>query len=780
FVRVNDLTYASDGANQTAPYRLTVRRGPWIDMIEPPVIPAGRRSEVVIYGRNLGGKPSDYYVDGQRLESLSVEISAPQRGSSTGALIHTPTELACPKFIYRHELNGVVANPVCIALTKQPTLAEQEPNDKLKTAQTVTLPADIVGSFGTANDRDGFVFAAKRGEKIWIEAQSRVLRQPTDVALVVQQLTEKDGEWSARDLTTVDDVASPGGNFRLPLSEDDPATLFTVPQDGKFRVLLREQLGATAGAPPRFYRLRIKAPEPAFQVVGGPGVWLSANTSNNQQLQPRSCVVRPGAAEEITLFAYRREGHRDEILVEAKGLPPQLVAEPAIVGPNVLLSSFMLRAKPDAEPWRGVISLVARSTVNGKEIEQPVGMLEILWTSPRNNRTPNPTRVTSGELFVAIDDSVVYPGRLEAPAQLRVARGGKIKVPVKMNKRLDSFKANVTVSAIGSLNRVTKRTASVTPDGKEVELELDVLQDATPGRFTFFLRGESDVDFEPFADLLKRAQDDQKRIDQISRDLAKAYQQATSEKRTADRVLQQANTLVSTAKSQRQAAESAKTQAEQRAKQAADRAKQGDTDALRDQAATAAKLAATAAEAATEKRRALEQAEQKLRAAKKQQAEADSAVTASKKIADEAAQQKRTADSVAQQAARTSRKRKLSAPFHSSLITLEIASLPIKHKFATRELVFKPGGEQSLAIAIEREFAFGDEVTFSLRQPSGFNSVRMASGKIEKNKNETTLNFTCDKKAKPGEYEAGVTVRLRYNNRTISEDVPLKLVVSSE
>jgi hypothetical protein len=753
-VRVHDLLFTSAGGTNTAPYRISISTGPWIDFIQPPVAPRDRPTEFTIFGRNLGEAASDVTIDGRTLEKITATLTPTADPAQTNLppdLVLAPFEASADFFTYRHKTADGVSNPVRIALCDDELTNEVEPNDKLDQPQLVQTPLSLLGRFDRAGDIDGFVFEAKKDDKLWMEVTSQRFGQATDPLLVVQQLTENnEGVVTARDLNVSDDQPVPG-NFRIRLNSTDPSYLLTAPADGRYRVLVRDQFSGSS-AWPSFYKLSIREPQPDFRVVAVPGLELGTNNNNNAQLQPRACVVRRGGATDMVLNVYRQEGFDGEIEVRPESLPPGVLAEPVIIGPDSMLGSLLIRAAADAKAWAGPLRLLARAKFDGSELVRRVQGVELLWNSPNNNNDSTPVRLTE-HIEVSVDDGMQLPGRLETPEpMLRMARGGKLEVPVKLVKQTDELKGNVTVGVVGLPQRINQNNPGVAPDG-EGKLQLDLQQDVVAGRYTVFLRGEADIQqFRRRPELEDRAKEDRERIIKVQQELEQEYQKSTQARQKAEQEFQQATQQQNNANNEKN-----------RLAQVAAQAKPPSEQAVAEAAAAEKKY-----QEAVEKTKQAELAKQN----------AMEAETKARQDRDQGNQVRQQAEQALQQASNITRQRAIKAPIYSAPLTLEIVPYPCDVKLSSDRLTIRAGEESELAVIVKRDFDFKDELTFAIQPPAGVGGWSLSqNAKIERDKNDGKFALRIDQNAPPGQYEAELIIRMQFNGRTLEQRLPIHLKI---
>src|SRR6202042_3056746 len=102
-------------------------------------------------------------------------IDPPSNRSPAVDTFIQPGEGAVDTFTYRFTGSTGASNPVRLAMADGPFTAEVEPNNPPEQAQAVSPPVQVIGRFNPRNDRDWYVFHARKGEKLWIEVISQRL-----------------------------------------------------------------------------------------------------------------------------------------------------------------------------------------------------------------------------------------------------------------------------------------------------------------------------------------------------------------------------------------------------------------------------------------------------------------------------------------------------------------------------------------------------------------------------------------------------------------------------
>jgi hypothetical protein len=821
YLRVNDLTFMAGGGQGTAPYRISIADKPWIDLVEPPIVQIGKATQVTLYGNNLGGQMSEVVLDGRQLEKLTVSITGQPNSQSNQdhlAVISAP-EAMIDGFYYQFKKGNTLSNPIRIGLCKDQSTGEMEPNDKLEAPQQLTLPASVSGRFHRSGDIDGYVFEAKKDETLAINVQSQQIGQPTDVLMVVQQLTtQDDGSIRTKDLNVADDPVDRTANFRFQMLTTDPSYVFKAPEDGKYRIIIRDQFDVAGSGRPACYRLTVAPPRPRFRLVAL-GEYL-VSTNNNRNLKPIAMHARRGGGTEVLVFAYRQDGFDGPIELRTEGLPSGVTSELGGISPTLSFGGVVIQAANNAAAWRGPVLVKGRAQIDGKNFEQTAIPLEILWANINNNQAP--VRIAPA-LQLAVNDEMQMPARIETMSpSLRTARGGKVKLPVKLIKN-GEWSGNVTADVVGLHSRITKKTANLTPDGKQAELELDVNVDVPPGIYRIHARGEVDIDYRRRVDLEDLAKEDQKRIVEVVKRLSDESTKATAARTATARDMQTAQQLVNTTNSQKTQAATVLQQAKQAADQATEKSQQAMTafdqatkkktdadnkvksaadEAAKAQAATelkqvtqqlqtaqtnldnAKKAAAAATKKFEEATAKLTEMETKLNQATedmKKKTEANTLAMENETKARDAKTKgdtkKREIDTEVSRATSVARQKKVKVPVHSKTISFEVVAFPAEVKLKSHEFKVTAGESCEIVVDCKRDFEFKDEVTFSLQTPSGAGSWQLPNAKIEKEKNQAKLELAVSKTSKAGEYTTDLIVRMRFNNRQLEDRISIKVIV---
>jgi len=745
-LRVHDLTYR--GGDEFV-YRLSLNTGPWIDFAEPPVLKAGAENKVVLYGRNLpGGSPAEgLKIDGRALEKLEVTIAAPADASALPSeAVLRPSEASVDFVSWSLASPQGRSNAIRFLLSDAAPVLEVEPNNDPEKAQGVQPPVQVVGRFQAAGDRDGVVFEAKKGDRLWIEVVSQRLGLPTDPQIVLQQLTvgEKGGV-AVKDVQEADDQPSPlpamGGNMerRFRVGPEDPAILLPVPADGRYRVMVRDLYGSAQTDPSACYVLSVRAARPDFRLVSFP----VENFRAENRVSSGATVLRRGGSARVKVLVFRREGFDGSIRLEAEGLPAGVTARSVLLGPADSSGDVILNAAADAAGFAGPLRIVGKAEVGGQALARPVRAAEVVWDLADTQRDALTTRLTAA-IGLSVDDRFTSPfgAKLGDAETYRTARGGKLKIPVKLLKQADfkdADKVNVKLTPAGlpggggrggnNDRPITAKEVTLTlakPDG---EIEIDVTDKAAVGSYTVTVTGDAEIPYLRNPERLKRAQDDQKRIDQVAAEVAADLKKASEAKAAAEKEVQKAASELAQVK-QKGTGEAAVNQAEAKVKEAEE-----------------AKAKAADAE-------------------KKLQDLVKAGEQYKKEIADEL---KKAGD--------LAKEKKVKVWIAAPTVTLEVAAFPVSAKLAPETATVAAGGNAEVTLKLTREFGFAGDVKLDLVPPSGMPLKLAQPLTVAAAASEAKFVLEADKKAKPGTYTAILRAPLSFNGRALTYDLSFQVKV---
>lgn len=501
-VQVREFTYQGSAVDFV--YRLTVSSGPQIEYALPDAVPPGKKTEVTLYGRNLpGGSPApEAVVNGKPLEKLTVTVEAPadaKPGADLRAgVLRRTSSVAVDGFEYRLATPAGRSNPIVLALAEAPVAVQKAGNHKPEAAQPVAVPCEVCGVLAERARSDFYRFTAKKGEKFRIEAVAARTGSPADLVLMIggystkkaaaSKGNENEPGWQYLNEGVDDDpttvgTGGNGGSVKFDARSEDPRTVFTAPADEDYFIQVKDLYGAERGDGRFRYRLRILPANPDFRVA----------VMNPEDGPTGGVTLRRGGRTALQVMCGRYDGFAGTVKVVAEGLPAGVTAQPAILGPGSGQAPLILSAAENAEPWAGIVRLVATAEVDGKQVVREVRPAVMLSGNPNDASVPRAVRMTDA-VGLAVRETAPYTLSVDKPEAF-VSPGGKFEVKVKVARREGFAEAVALVefqtAVMPSQNQNGKAVGTIAKDADTAAVSFTVPKNTPYGTYTFAVLGSA-------------------------------------------------------------------------------------------------------------------------------------------------------------------------------------------------------------------------------------------------------------------------------------------------
>ena len=527
-LRVHDFTYAG-GTHY--PYRLIVTDAPHIDFIDPPAGPLGTTGKFKIYGRNLpGGSTGEGIRLGlEELESIEVEIPLDQRKTlelEAGG-IHSSL---VPGMTWRLESNGRKSNPIRVGFSRFPVMEGNEGQE-----QAIRVPSETHARFDAKGDLDQYRFEAKGGEPLWIECIASRIRAGSDPVLWIDQVTvDAEGIEQFKEIASNDDPGGNPGGADFPFRNNDCSLLFTPPGDGNYRLRIHDYTGG--GGPADLYRLIIQPGAPDYDLVTTS--WYAAPAKATKAISRHSAVIRRGGTALLRVFAIRRNGFKDSISLSVEGLPDGIDCPPVTLPAGQDTATLVLYGTKEVENWQGFVRVVGtagetKRTARPGTISWSIGNRDTEFTRSRLS-CQLPLSVTADEPAPII----IQP----ASDRYEITLGEKLEIPFKIEKSM-SLKGDLVVGVDG-LPHAKPPSVKLKQDAGEGKLAITFGTTnefkATPGQWTFSLRGESTIKHRHNISSVELAKAEEARIMQLEKKTQEEAERSKAAIAPAQQALQEA------------------------------------------------------------------------------------------------------------------------------------------------------------------------------------------------------------------------------------------------
>jgi hypothetical protein len=481
-VRVCQFTYNAGSAEHF--YRLMVGTFPWIDAVFPNAVAPGQTVPVTYYGRNLPGGVLDptQKTDGVVLEKVSAPLACP----TTGALSYSKyTTKISPQMLWNKAFETRLknasgsSNAVLATVSDVPVVLEKDDNDTIAKAQKIATPCLVSGRIDKRGDKDWYSFSAKKSEKVLIKLAGEALGSQADLFF---RVVGKDGKSA---VTELDDKQDPL-NIKLGSNTTDPGSyLFNVPEDGDYSVLVGSRQSSNLFGARHHYQLRLAPPAEDFTLV----VMPSSN------FRPDVLTIPKGGMNYLSVFAFREDGFKGEIVVTAEGLPAGTKAEPLTINESLNRASLVILGEENAAETTSIPKITGTATVNGKKLTREAIPVAIVWPLVANQNIVAISRVDRGIVAEVRDKNFLT---MKATIDKnKIVQGDKGTIKVVIVKRDPEMKAAILVEPVDlPANFVNNNKAiSIAPAANDGTIPVTVPVTQTPGVYSIVLRGQTNLGF---------------------------------------------------------------------------------------------------------------------------------------------------------------------------------------------------------------------------------------------------------------------------------------------
>ena len=768
-------------------YRLSVTPSAYVDFVFPPSAPAGSNNQFTIYGRNLpGGQPADgLTIGGAALQRLVVNIAMPADEAAKTQLASTtttPVRSAWQDGIeFRLPTPAGPANPVTVYFARGPVITEVEPNDQAPQAQKITLPCEYVGQFYPQRDGDWVQFDAKKGESWFIEVASHQLGLGSDPFFALYRVTKNEKmEEVMTDIAQVDDTQERqtkiGTDFDT--STDDPSFKFAVPEDGTYRLFLRDQVGSGRKNPSFVYRLMIHPAEPDFRLLAQ--AIVPGNPQQNQNTPLLPTVVRKGGTTAVGVLIDRRDEFNGDIAITVEGLPAGVTCPGAIVGGDVNTAVLVFSAAEGAAAAAGQIKIVGKAQIAGKEVAREARYAQIVWGTA-NRQTQSPEFQLTRSFQLAVIDKEMQPAFVQIGEDKiwETSIGGNIEIPVTVTRRGD-YKEALKLVASGLPEPIKPKEINLDGNTAAGKFELALnQQNIKPGVYTFYMRADTKLKHVRNPEAQAAIEAEQKQLDETIKVLGEAVKTATTAKDVATKDATDTKAAATTAEQAKnnavnvakQKADAAKVALDNLAKAKEAAAKDAANQGLKDAEAAAQKAsdeaaaqAKTAAEEQAKAEKALADAQALAKTKEDARVAAEAALKAANDKVTAANQFKAQFDQRVNAVKQANQPKDVNFSLISTPIKLRIVATPIAFNSAAVGGAVKQGEKQMLTANINRLYNFADAVEISFEPPQGVQGLSANKVSVPNGQAEGKLEIVAAANATPGDHNVVIRAKGRFNN----------------
>ena len=333
------------------------------------------------------------------------------------------------------------------------------------------------------------LFRSKKGDAWWIEAWADRHGQLADVVAIVQReeaVKDKPARWV--DVTELPELDSNPASAELNVSSRDAAGRFEAPQDGKYRVLVRDAFNAGKDSGQRSFRLSIRKPSPDFRAWAWAQPPPKAN-NDDRRAHVTTPALRRGGTTPVRVAVARLEGFDGAVDVSASGLPPGVTAAPARIHAGQTSGTLLLTATDTAAPGAFILGLKASAVMASNRLERPVFGGGVQWAVADSNQDPILSRLHQAfHVGVAPEPEPVVVAA--AGDVFEAKAGGKLSIPLRVLRRFE-FPAAFNLKPAGHPALDKAKEFSVPEKATNVMAEVSLADAALPeGEHVLWFQGQ--------------------------------------------------------------------------------------------------------------------------------------------------------------------------------------------------------------------------------------------------------------------------------------------------
>jgi hypothetical protein len=530
--------------------------------------------------------------------------------------------------------------------------------------------------------------------------------------------------------------------------------------------------------------------------------------------------LRRGGRYQVTVYAYRQDGHDAAIRIQADQLPEGITCQGATIGPGQFAATLVLSAAETCSELAAPIRIEGRS--GAADAEQVRTARVATLVHDYLNGMPRTARMSDSLVAGVMKDEQPFTVILE-PAVTDVSQDQQLLIPVKIVRR-GGFDGKVDFTFFGAPANVDAPAFAIDKGADSAIAKMFFKENAPPSTSTVVISGLAPVPYRRNPWLAERAslkvkeaeaalaarqqaateavaavEAAQKTVttsnEQIAALMKEAVDYATAQqklkeefavavagyKASLDELVKVKDQLaaVTTTKDSTVDGFDAAVKAVTEATATADAAA-GQIKSLTAQAESVSKALATAKAQELAKVADKASAEAKLPELMKIVETAQAAMAAAQKVVEQSTAEKTAADEALKKAEEATKPNNLNVRAVSPPLVINVHAAPAKVTAAALEGgSVKKGGSASVKVTVARKNGFTGPLKVTLVVPDGVAGITSTVGELAADQTEVTLTISAAADAVAGDI-ANAVVRATgdFNGRAASVDIPLAIKVT--
>ena len=275
----------------------------------------------------------------------------------------------------------------------------------------------------------------------------------------------------------------------MPMGSRDAAGRFEAPEDGRYRVLVRDLFNPSPVAPRRAFRLTVRRASPDFRLVAWAQPPPRAN-GEDRKVHITTPVLRRGGTLPVKVAIARMDGFDGPVEVVADGLPPGVTAAPGRIAGGTTTGTVLLTAAETVAGGSFGIRLVGHATVGTNHLERTARSGVARWPVADFNQDSSSYRLAQAfRVGVAPEPEPVVVAAAEERV-FEVKAGAKLSVPLRVARRYE-FPAAFNMKAAGHPVLEKAKEFSIAEKATNAVFELNLAETALPeGEHVVWFQGQ--------------------------------------------------------------------------------------------------------------------------------------------------------------------------------------------------------------------------------------------------------------------------------------------------
>lgn len=495
-IRIYDFLFQNSSAHL---YRLVIANWKIPTQIQPPVFSTA--AELKFHGT----------IAEENSKSIDLQNLTNDSGHPLLSGFINPREMLVDRQVVRLSPQDKQSFLTSLPVINTPILAEVEPNNEVAQSQQIALPANVTGRFDDATDVDRYLFDVNKGETIWLQVFAERDGKILDPFVQLEHVYKDDkGNEIVKSIPVPDDLTTNLVPNVFDTVTDDIDFKTVAPEEGQFRVSIRNRYAVTGKRQLAPYRLQISTPQPEFQVYAFTHPHVVGNTTIDT---PSGCIMRRGGTTSLQVIVNRIQGYDQGVIVEASHPPPGVRIPAILIPPGEQTGELILYSAQDASPGFSELQLIAKpynpslkeqSEADSKAIT--VLPVSIIWKAAGN--MPAVSRQGHSLVVTVLGESdSIQPELTQSQLFHHVCQSQLFWHPLQV-KRLADYADKVTlkVDGLDKNAKITATSPEIAKESSESLIHFQFATDAKVGWHTCSIHGETLINYVRNPELLARTQ----------------------------------------------------------------------------------------------------------------------------------------------------------------------------------------------------------------------------------------------------------------------------------